>query len=184
MNHSPTTFLLAAVLVLVGCDRRAPIAPPPAARLAQSPVTADQLTQVSIINALMLGKYDGLLPLRELLRYGDFGLGTCDHLDGELMVLGGKAYQARADGTVRTVSLDDKTPFAVITSFQEDGGFSCPAAKSLEELDTRLNKQLPGPNTFVAIRIDGKFASIHFRSVPRQEPPYLPLADVAKKQTT
>jgi acetolactate decarboxylase len=54
----------------------------------------DRITQVSVLNALMMGRYDGVMPIRELLRYGDFGLGTLDHLDGELIVLDGRAYFA------------------------------------------------------------------------------------------
>ena len=58
----------------------------------------DQLTQVSVINALMIGRYEGVMPIAELFRYGDFGVGTLDHLDGELIVLDGRAYQVRGDG--------------------------------------------------------------------------------------
>src|SRR5689334_7063986 len=43
-----------------------------------------QLTQVSTINALMLGRYDGFVSLRDLECQGDFGLGTFDHLAGEM----------------------------------------------------------------------------------------------------
>jgi hypothetical protein len=35
------------------------------------------------------------MPIPELLHCGDFGLGTLDHLDGELIVLDGRAYQVR-----------------------------------------------------------------------------------------
>ena len=40
---------------------------------------------------------------------------------------------------------------------------------------------LPSPNIFYAIRIEGSFAEIKVRSVPRQEN-YRPLAEVAKDQ--
>ena len=42
---------------------------------------------------------------------------------------------------------------------------------------------MPQKNEFLAIRVDGRFASITLRSVKRQEPPYGPLADVAKSQS-
>ena len=69
-----------AVFSLFGCGS----ATPPMPR-----IDPDRITQVSVINALMLGEYDGLMPIPELLRQGDFGLGTLDHLDGELTILGG-----------------------------------------------------------------------------------------------
>src|SRR3954467_8681396 len=51
------------------------------------PPERDRITQVWVINALMLGLYDGVMPIPEVLRHGDFGVGTLHHLDGELVVL-------------------------------------------------------------------------------------------------
>jgi acetolactate decarboxylase len=144
---------------------------------------ARQITQVSLINALMVGRYEGVMPIPELLKYGDFGVGTLDHLDGELIILDGKAYQVRGDGAVVDVGSDRSTPFAVVTRFVRDGEVPCPRVRSLAELDARLNELLPQKNQFLAIRATGHFASITLRSVHRQEPPYRPLADVAKNQS-
>ncbi len=150
---------------------------------AERPRPSADITQVSVINALMLGRYDGVMPIPELLRSGDFGVGTIDHLDGELIVLDGKAYQVRGDGAIAEVGPDRSTPFAVVTNFDPDGEFPSPKIDHLEELDARLDELLPQKNNFVAIRIDGRFASITLRSVHRQEPPYRPLAEVAKTQS-
>src|SRR5262249_12946307 len=59
-----------------------------------------RITQVSVLNVLRIGRYDGVMPIPELLHCGDFGLGTLGHLDGELIVLDGRAYQVRGDGVV------------------------------------------------------------------------------------
>jgi len=142
-----------------------------------------QITQVSVIDALMVGRYDGVMSIPELLRLGDFGVGTLDHLDGEMIVLDGKAYQVRGDGKVAEVTPDRSTPFAVVTSFVQDGKFTCPRVSSLEDLDARLDDALPQKNNFLAIRIDGRFDSLTMRSVDRQEPPYRPLDEVAKGQS-
>jgi acetolactate decarboxylase len=161
-------------MLLSSCNRPRPEAPT---------IEDDQITQVSVINALMVGQYEGVMPIPELSRYGDFGVGTLDHLDGELIVLDGRAYQVRGDGVVASVGSDRSTPFAVVTPFASDGEFSWPGVGSLSELDTRLNDALPQKNSFLAVRVDGRFASITLRSVKRQEPPYRPLADVAKSQS-
>ena len=58
------------------------------------------LFQTSTLQALMAGVYDGNLTFQELARHGDFGLGTLDALDGEMIALDGVFYQARADGRV------------------------------------------------------------------------------------
>jgi acetolactate decarboxylase len=131
----------------------------------------------------MIGRYDGVMPISELMQNGDFGVGTLDHLDGELILLDGKAYQIRGDGAVVAVHSDRSTPFAVVTRFQQDGELPCPLVASLANLDARLDVDLPQKNNFLAIRIDGRFASIKLRSVHRQEPPYRPLAEVARSQS-
>jgi acetolactate decarboxylase len=141
-----------------------------------------RLTQVSVLNALMSGRYGGVMPIPELLRYGDFGLGTLDHLDGELIVLDGREYQVRGDGVVVEVGPDRSTPFAIVTSFEPDGEFPCPRVGNLSDLDARLEALGP-KNNFLAVRVDGWFSAITLRSVHRQEPPYRPLVEVVKGQS-
>jgi len=175
-----TKFLIPislGLMALSGCAPSPSVAGP---KLNPDP---DRITQVSVINALMVGRYDGVMPIAELLGHGDFGVGTLDHLDGELIVLDGKAYQVRGDGGIAEVGPDRSTPFAVVTPFQPDGEFPCPEVASLTDLDARLDEALPTRNNFVAIRVDGRFASVTLRSVHRQEPPYKPLAEVAESQS-
>ena len=57
------------------------------------------LFQVSTSGALVAGLYDGVVTCQTILAHGDFGLGTFEHLDGEMVVLDGRVYRARADGT-------------------------------------------------------------------------------------
>ena len=45
----------------------------------------DTMFQTSTINALMQGVYDGNTTFKELRNYGDFGLGTVQALDGEMI---------------------------------------------------------------------------------------------------
>jgi acetolactate decarboxylase len=170
MHFKP--YLVAALFFLSGCNARP---------LSQA-VEKHQLTQISIINALMLGEYDGAVNMQELLRYGTFGLGTLDHLDGELIILDGRAYQAKADGTVAELAPQTTTPFAVITHFEKVGDFSCSSPGNLDELESRLDAVLPNRDLFFAVRVDAEMQSITFRSVPRQDLPYAPLAEVAEGQ--
>ena len=150
---------------------------------AADPPTPHRITQVSVIDALMVGRYDGILPMPDLLRLGDLGVGTLDHLDGELVILDGKPYQIRADGRVLEVGPERSTPFAVVAPFRPAGDAACPPVASLVELEKHLDAAVPQKNHFAAIRIDGDFASLTMRSVARQEPPYQPLDVVAKTQS-
>lgn len=164
--------IVLSLVVLAGCDPRGRAKP-----------DRDRMTQISVINALMIGRYEGVTTISELLNEGDFGVGTLDHLDGELIVLDGTAYQVRGDGVIAAVGAERSTPFATVTWFHPDGATACPAVATLSELDARLNKALPQKNDFVAIRIEATLASITVRSVHRQEPPYKPLAEVAQSQS-
>ena len=62
-----------------------------------------KLFQYNTLGALMAGLYGGSMTIGELLKYGDLGIGTLDSIDGELIVLDGKAYQAKGSGNVPEV---------------------------------------------------------------------------------
>jgi len=50
------------------------------------------LFQTSTIDALLEGEYDGDISFAELEERGDFGLGTLEALDGEMIALDGGFY--------------------------------------------------------------------------------------------
>ena len=58
----------------------------------------DSLYQISLLNALMLGDYDGIVTVEEFLLHGDMGIGTFDALDGEMIMLDGEVYKAAYTG--------------------------------------------------------------------------------------
>jgi acetolactate decarboxylase len=169
---------MAVAIVLFAGRSLFPTSPP-----VPLPSFRGRITQVSVLNTLMHGRYDGVMPIPELLHCGDFGLGTLDHLDGELIVLDGRAYQVRGDGGVVAVGSDRSTPFAIVIPFEPDGEFPCPRVGNLAELDARLDDALEQKNNFLAVRVDGRFAAITLRSVHRQEPPYRRLTDAVKGQS-
>ena len=81
------------------------------------PFQRHDIFQVSVMSALLDGVYDGEMTIGELLTHGDFGLGTVDALDGELLVLDGRPHQLHTDGGVEIADPAIRTPFAVITTF-------------------------------------------------------------------
>lgn len=74
--------------------------------------------QTSLMSALLSGVYDGSTTVADLLKKGDFGLGTFNQLDGELIAFNREVYQLRSDGSARAASPDQKSPFAVMTFFR------------------------------------------------------------------
>jgi len=139
--------------------------------------------QTSTLSALMEGVYDGNTTFAELRKEGDFGLGTLNGLDGEMVGFGGAFYQITADGKAHEIPDDAVTPFAVVTFFEPDKTVSIDGPLGCAELEKYILEQLPSDNIFYAIKIDGKFESIKTRSVPRQSEPYPPLAEVVKKES-
>ena len=141
-----------------------------------------RLFQTSTLQALMAGVYDGDLTFQELARHGDFGLGTFDTLDGEMIALDGAFYQIKADGRVYPVTGAMKTPFAEVTFFKAGRTHMIEMPLNYQQLLDYVDRLLPSPNLPYAIRVDGLFTSVKTRSLPRQQKPYPPLAAAAEKQ--
>ena len=142
----------------------------------------DILFQISTIDAISRGLYDGKMSYGELRDYGDFGIGTFDGLDGELFGLAGKLYQIKADGIAYPVEHSMKTPFAVFTFFESDKSASLARASSYEELQQYLDNLLPTKDIFYAIKMEGAFRYAKTRCVPKQNKPYPPFSEVVKNQ--
>lgn len=140
------------------------------------------LFQVSTIDALMEGVYDGDVTFAELAEKGDTGLGTFNALDGEMIALDGKFYQIKVDGKVYPADPSQRTPFAVVTSFSADSNNTIQDIGSLEGLKSRLDGLLVSKNLFYVMRVDGSFNYVKTRSVPAQEKPYPKLTEVVKEQ--
>jgi len=144
--------------------------------------TRETLFQTSSITALMEGGYDGETTCGELLRNGDFGLGTFQALDGEMVVLDGTVWKVRSDGAVVRMPDGERTPFAAVTFFDADERGTVKPG-SLDDLKQTIDALLPDPNLIYALRVSGTFPHVKARSVPRQIKPYPRLADAVKNQT-
>lgn len=169
---------IVSAIACVGCQPDNRIEP-----LASSS-DRDSLVQFSLLAALAADDYTGTVPLRDVLAAGNFGVGTFDQLDGEMIVLNGKMFQALADGTVRRPDLNHTTPYATVTRFAMDGRIDKLSCASLDDLDAQLDRKLPRRNLPYALRIRGLITSLTIRSVRAQTPPFEPLVDVVKSQAT
>ena len=144
---------------------------------------AHVLFQASTIGALLEGAFEGDLSFAELAEHGDLGLGTLNHLDGEMVALDGEFFRADVDGRLHQVAGEERTPFAVVTRFEPEVDEAlADEALSHEELLSRIDELIPAGASSCAIRLDGHFELLRARSVPRQEPPYRPLTEVVADQ--
>ncbi len=140
------------------------------------------LFQASTIGALLDGAFDGDLSFAELAEHGDFGLGTLNGLDGEMVAIDGAFYRADVDGAIHPVPARAKTPFAVVTRFEPTVEARIDGDLSHVELLERLDGLVPDDTSSCAIRLDGRFELVRARSVPAQQPPYRPLTEVVAEQ--
>ena len=133
------------------------------------------------INALVEGLYVENITIGDIRRHGNFGLGTFDYLDGEMVILDGRVYQVRSDGNVYSIADDEHSPFACVTFFKPDTFDDISDASSLPDLLKTLDSLIPSRNMLYAIRIDGEFEYVKCRAVPRSEN-YRPLVEATKDQ--
>ena len=141
------------------------------------------LYQFSTIESLMAGNYDGQFPVMKINSYGDFGIGTFDKLDGEMILLHGTVYKAKSDGTVTSDVLSETTPFASVCNFNATQTIDINGIASVKELDSIIGLNIPHKNMIYAITVSTLFDSISYRSVSKQRKPYKPLIDVVKYQS-
>lgn len=134
------------------------------------------------IAALVEGIYRQDTTVGRVRAAGDFGIGTFNDLDGEMVVLDGTVYQLRVDGTAALVPDTVQTPFACVTRFVGDTSERFHEPMAYPELESQLRNLIPTPNLVYAVRIDGSFGRVRVRSVPRQDN-YRPLAEVAATQS-
>ena len=103
------------------------------------PARAGEAYQVATISSLLAGGYDGDMTVGELLRHGDFGLGTFNGVDGEMMVLDGRVYRGTTDSRAHSVAWSERIPFAVVADFHPQGSMPVAVGQSLEQLQAALD---------------------------------------------
>ena len=139
------------------------------------------LFQVSTATALVKGVYNGVVTAGELKQHGDFGLGTFDGLDGEMVALDGHFYQVRGNHEVTEVPNDIKLPFAVVTTFRPQRTATINSVASFDALTAQLDTMRRTNNLFCAVRLTAEFDSVQCRAVCKAAPGES-LVDVASHQ--
>jgi acetolactate decarboxylase len=136
-----------------------------------------EVFQTSLMSALLDGVYEGETTVRDLLEQGDFGIGTFNGLDGEMLILDGECYQLRADGSSSRASLDSQSPYAVVTTFVPHIEPALPTNVLRSEVSTFIDGLTASENYMYGLRIAGIFEWVRMRTVTKQEKPYRPMVD-------
>lgn len=137
----------------------------------------DFLYQYASLSAFQAGAYDGNVTLGELKKRGDFGLGTFNGVDGELVINQGKFYRIYSSGTVSEVSDCDHTSLAFVKFFKADLSFTIQNADiTMEQLQKKIASLLAVDKLY-AIRIKGTFSKLTVRASALAQKPYQPLEE-------
>jgi acetolactate decarboxylase len=145
-------------------------------------IPAHTLFQVSTSGALVEGVYDAEVSVKSILERGDFGVGTFANLDGEMVVLDGRAYQVRGTGSVSEAASDAGAPFAVVTRFSPEIQTNTGPIASFRDLEDHCDRYRSSGNIFYAMRLDGYFKRVRTRAVSPPSPG-VRLVDAAKAQS-
>lgn len=119
------------------------------------------------MTACLLDQIDvGDITVAELLRQGDFGVGTFNHFDGEMVVLDGTCYRLHLDGSASLAKPRDLTPFALVTPFVASTT-TFVGVINRDRVMGLIDGIVADENLFSAIRIDGSFRCVTTRTASK-----------------
>lgn len=142
----------------------------------------NHLYQYSTMGALVGGMFDGVFSIDDVLKNGNYGIGTLEGLNGELFIKEGIAYVIESSGTIREVALGERSPFASVTFFESQKTLKITEALTKEQLDIEMLQAIEGMNSFHAVKVTGTFKTIKARAAKKQESPYPKLVEAVKAQ--
>jgi len=127
-------------------------------------VARHTLYQVSTATDLVEGVYEGAVCVGTLREHGNLGLGTLQDSGGEILMVDGRCFHTRHDGSARECRDDVLSPFAVITRFTRAQAVTLAQCGSLRHLTARFDALRASDNFLFAIRVDGLFEYVRTRA--------------------
>lgn len=122
------------------------------------------LYQIGLVPAFLNGMYTSDFNFQSLAKKGDFGLGTINQLDGEMIAFDGHFYSIDKNGLASEIADTICTPYAVVSFFKPQHFYTIKQISNIPALNQHLLSILDNINIFYMIRIDGEFASLQLRS--------------------
>ncbi|OFY62516.1 MAG: alpha-acetolactate decarboxylase [Bacteroidetes bacterium RBG_13_43_22] len=155
-DYMKRLFSLIPFLFLMGC----------------TPNEEDIIFHYSVLKALDNGVLEGNMKVGELKQYGDFGLGTFNKLNGEMIILDHVVYRLSPEGKI--MQPDDKMliPYSVITFYHQNDTLAMSGEINYPALSAFVDRRVPSKNRFYAFRISGEFEYIKCGGARTQERPY------------
>ena len=144
-------------------------------------LSPDAVTQFAVLDALLAGAYESGIAVADVRGLGDFGIGCCDHLGGEVIILDGEVFECTVGEPPDRMQDAQILPFVDVCRFAAASEHEI-AGTDLAAFTARVEEGILSRNLFHAVRADGLFTSVRVRVTPRQEHPFRPLAEVTGGQ--
>ncbi|PVW04795.1 alpha-acetolactate decarboxylase [Microbacterium sp. Gd 4-13] len=144
-------------------------------------LSTDAVTQFAVLDALLAGTYESGMTVGFALEHGDFGVGCCDRLGGEVVVVDGEAFECTVDGPPSRMADSAILPFVDIAPLAETEATDV-GGLDLAGFTAAVENRLVSRNLFHAVRFDGVLARVRIRATPRQHHPLPPLDEVTRTQ--
>ena len=141
------------------------------------------VAQAGTYDYLIAPDYDGVATVGSIVNGRTLGLGTLDHLDGELVLVGGVPYRVGTDGVPQPVDPSRTTPFLEAIRFAPTASGPVPPGTTCADLGAAVDALAATSSGIVAVRVRGTFTSLVTRSVAAQTQPYPTLAQAVAAQT-
>lgn len=176
--------LLLAVLAAAGC-RKADAEPAgaadaaPASGQVSSTTASTTVWQLSPLALFARGTYDGVLPVSEVKRHGNLGLGAADQLNGEMALVDGNFYQFLEEGRAVEAPETMLMPFAAVTAWTGGREVRLPPGTDYGAMQAAVEAMDATENAFYALRLEGTWNVVMARTYKRQTKPYPPLSEAA-----
>jgi len=142
----------------------------------------DVLFQLAAFNTFSTGQYTGFMSYSELEDHGDFGIGTFEGLDGEMIALDSVFYQITSDGIPRQADPTQKAPYGTITYFEADQTFTV-SGLNYTDLKKYLDEELSSKDRIYGIKVSGTYDWAQTRSPQKQAEPYPNITEALKTQS-
>lgn len=168
MKFSSIIYLSISLLLISSCTKEVK-------EISRPGEFSDAIFQYSTKVDLLEGEFEGNLTQAAMLEKGDFGLGTFNGVDGEMVVFEDIAYRVDFDGPVLPASDELLIPFVMVKNFVEDKNVDVNYTVTADSLKKDLLNILVERDEPVAIRINGTFSRVKARSVRNKPLHTLPL---------
>jgi len=144
-------------------------------------LTSGAVTQYAVLEALLAGAYTTGIAAADARRLGDFGIGCCDGLGGEVVLVDGDLLECTDEAEPRAMTDDESLPFFEVCRFPDTAAEPVGAA-DLAALTAVIEERLVSRNLFHAVRAEGVMASVRIRVPRRGEAPFPSLAEATRDQ--